>query len=185
MARKLRIQDEEMIHHVIARGNSRNKIFITDSDRIKYLELIRRYKKRYFCKVYAYCLMDNHVHLLIEEGAVSLSKIMQGIQQSYTQYFNKRYNETGHVFEQRFKSISCSDESYLERLIAYIHYNPVEANLVKSSDQYRWSGHNEIVHKTKDQIIDIQNLYFNIDGNQGIQSYLDILYNFSKVEDKF
>lgn len=72
---------------------------------------------------------------------------MQGIQQIYTQYFNKKYNATGHVFEQRFKLIPCSEETYLERLIAYIHYNPVEANIVKTCGQYLWSGHNEIIHK--------------------------------------
>ncbi|MDO5650101.1 MAG: transposase, partial [Gallicola sp.] len=130
----LRIQEEGMLHHVIVRGNRKNNILIRDKNRGKYLELIQRYKNRYQFRMYAYCLMDNHIHLLLEEGEKSLSKIMQGIQQSYTQYFNKKQNATGHVFEQRYKSIPCSEESYLDRLIAYIHYNPVDAKLVKACD---------------------------------------------------
>lgn len=89
MARKLRVQGQGMIHHVIARGNGKKDIFNGDIDRRKYLDLIRKYKLRYRFKVYAYCLMNNHIHLLLEKGSVNLSKIMQGIQQSYTQYINK------------------------------------------------------------------------------------------------
>lgn len=181
MPRKLRIQDEGMIHHVITRGNSQTDVFKTDNDRRKYLNLILRYKARYFFKVYAYCLMDNHIHLLIEEGKFSLSKIMQGIQQSYTQYYNKKYGETGHVFEQRYKSIPCSSEAYLERLIAYIHMNPIEAGIAKRVDEYLWSGHNEIAKKTNNPIIDRRQLYFLIGGEEGKQSYLEIVHNFSNL----
>lgn len=183
MARKLRIQNEGMIHHVLARGNKKGEIFKNNRDREKYIELIRKYKTRYEFKLYAYCLMNNHIHLLIEEGKISLSKIMQGIQQSYTQYINKKYNTTGHVFEQRYKSIPCLEERYLEKLIAYIHNNPVESGIVKKCEQYLWSGHNEIIQSDSNSIIDRNSLLSVIDGKNGIQNYTEILQNHSDLSE--
>lgn len=83
--------------------------------------------ERYDFKLYAYCIMDNHVHMLIEVKDVPLSLIMQGIQQSYTQRYNIKYMRGGHVFQQRYKGILCDKEGYLLQLIIYIHNNPVKA----------------------------------------------------------
>lgn len=89
MPRQPRIQDEYMIHHVVARGNRKEKVFHSDGDYIRYLQLLERYRDRYNFHLFSYCLMDNHVHLLVQQSTTPLSKFMQGIQQSYTQYFNK------------------------------------------------------------------------------------------------
>lgn len=183
MARPLRIQGEGMIHHVLARGNRKVDIFTTDRDREKYIELIKKYKERYQFKLYAYCLMNNHIHLLIEEGPVNLSRIMQGIQQSYTQYVNKKYKTTGHVFEQRYKSKPCTEDAYFERLIAYIHNNPVESGVVKTCKEYNWSGHNEIVQEGGDILIDKSGLYSLI-GNDGIKNYFEIMNNFTMITEE-
>ena len=98
MARKPRIHYENAIYHVIARGNNRENIFLDARDKDKYLELIGKYKQKYGFELFAYVLMDNHVHLLIYIDQISISKIMQGIQQTYTQYYNKKYRHVGHVF---------------------------------------------------------------------------------------
>jgi len=88
--------------------------------------------------------MDNHAHLLIEVADIPLSKIMQGIQQVFTQYYNRRNNTTGHVFEQRYKSFLCDKDTYLLSLIRYIHQNPVRANLTDTLD-YKWNSHREYI----------------------------------------
>jgi REP element-mobilizing transposase RayT len=117
------------LYHVIARGNNRANVFETDEEKEKYLEILADYKERYDFQLYAYVIMDNHVHLLLQIGKNPLSKIMQGIQQRYTQYYNGHCKHSGHVFEQRYKAILCEKESYLMALICYIHQNPVRANI--------------------------------------------------------
>ena len=95
MARKPRIEYEGAFYHIITRGNQRQKIFGDEKDYSKYLEILTRYKSQYKYRLYAYVLMNNHVHLLIETKDIPLSKIQQGINQSYTIYFNKKYNTVG------------------------------------------------------------------------------------------
>ncbi|MCG8500583.1 MAG: transposase, partial [Firmicutes bacterium] len=117
MPRKPRIHYEGALYHVIVRGNNRSSIFEKKENKAEYLNIIKRYKKKYSFKLYAYCIMDNHAHILIEVDKAPLSKIMQVIQQVYTQNYNKDYERTGHVFEQRYKAIICDKDSYLLNLI--------------------------------------------------------------------
>jgi REP element-mobilizing transposase RayT len=109
MARKLRVEYVGAFYHVICRGNQRQVIFRSDADRKHYLERLEHYRQRYGFNVYAYVLMSNHVHLLIETGKVHLSKIMQGLQFRYTGYYNRKYNKVGHLFQGRYKP-SCVTE---------------------------------------------------------------------------
>ena len=95
------------LYHVISRGNYREMISHDDSDRKRYLSLLEEVQNRYSCKLYAYVLMGNHVHLLVESGVAPLSKIMQNLQFRYTRYYNLRYRKTGHLFEGRYKAILC------------------------------------------------------------------------------
>ncbi|WP_432404161.1 transposase [Wukongibacter sp. M2B1] len=95
--------------------------------------------------MYAYVIMDNHLHLLIEVSKTPLSKIMQFIQQTYTQYYNKKYDRTGNVFEQRYKAMLCNRDEYLLELIRYIHKNPEKAKI--SDINYKWSSHKEYIGK--------------------------------------
>lgn len=141
MARKPRVQYQGAFYHVIVRGNQRQKVFLEEGDFDHYRRLLISYRKRYSFTLYAYVLMPNHVHLLMEQGGNDLSKIMQGLQQSYTQYFNRQYGKTGHLFQGRYKAILCDRDAYLLELIRYIHLNPVRAGMVKRADEYLWSSH--------------------------------------------
>ncbi|MBI5639950.1 MAG: transposase [Nitrospirae bacterium] len=151
MARKPRIEYEGAFYHVICRGNQKQKIFKDAEDYAKYLDLLRRYKTQCRCFLYSYVLMNNHVHLLIETQAVPLSKILQGVSQSYTQYFNRKYRTVGHLFQGRYKAILCDKDEYLLALIKYMHLNPVRAKIVKDPAEYHWSGHRSYAGKKDKQ----------------------------------
>ncbi|PIV82713.1 MAG: hypothetical protein COW52_12170, partial [Nitrospirae bacterium CG17_big_fil_post_rev_8_21_14_2_50_50_9] len=141
MARKPRVEYQGAFYHVIARGNQRQQVFRGEEDYQQYLNRLISYQRRCLCSLYAYVLMPNHIHLLIEQGKTSLSKMMQGLQQSYTMYFNRKYSTTGHLFQGRYKSIICDKDSYFLELIRYIHLNPVRAGMVNLPGEYTWSSH--------------------------------------------
>ena len=140
MARKPRVEFEGAFYHVIARGNQRQDIFRDDKDRGIYLQRLEHYRKRYDFKLYAYVLMSNHVHLLIETQKIPLSKIMQGIQFTYAQYYNRRHRTVGHLFQGRYKAILCDRDSYLLELVRYIHLNPARLKRPKDPWKYLWSS---------------------------------------------
>lgn len=154
MARKPRIEYPQALYHVIARGNRQESIFLQPTDFSKYLALVKRYKRRYEFLLYAYALMVNHVHLLIEVDDVPLSKIMQGLQQTYTQFFNWKYGKTGHVFQGRYKALLCQKDAYLLELVRYIHLNPMRAEIAKNLSEYPWTSHRAYVHSSSNQIAD-------------------------------
>lgn len=155
MARKPRIEYPGAFYHVIARGNRRIKIFLDDEDREKFLRTVIKYKKKYDLVVYAYTLMDNHIHLLIETGRAPLSKAMQGMLQSYTQWHNRRYEKVGHLFQGRYKAILCDKGSYLLVLIRYIHLNPVRAGYVDFPEEYLWSSHRKYLGLASSDLVDV------------------------------
>ena len=176
MARKRRLHYKGALYHVICRGNNREVVFKEDQDKFEYLNLIKKYKERHDFKLYAYCIMDNHVHMLIEVKDVPLSRIMQGIQQSYTQRYNIRHNRVGHVFEQRYKGILCDKEGYLFQLIRYIHYNPVKAGL-EQGIHYKWSSHSHYLdYRSSRALIDSEEILKILNENKqdAVQIYLDI-----------
>jgi putative transposase len=147
MARKPRVEFLGAFYHVICRGNQRQAIFRTDSDRKYYLARLEQYRQRYGFKIYAYVLMTNHVHLLIEAGRVPLSRIMQGLQLRYTGYFNKKYNKVGHLFQGRYKAILCDRDAYLIELVRYLHLNPQRMRSPVEARKYRWSSHGAYLGK--------------------------------------
>ncbi len=146
MARPLRIEYPGALYHVLGRGNQKQDVFLSDEDRHAYLKRMQRYREELGFLLYAYVLMPNHVHLLIETDQVPLSKIMQRINLTYTQYFNRKYDKVGHVFQGRFKAILCDRDEYLLALIRYIHLNPVRSHLVEGPRQFRWSSHHEYLN---------------------------------------
>jgi REP element-mobilizing transposase RayT len=156
VARLPRIEYSGALYHVLARGNQRRDVFHDDADRAKYLGKLAAYKQRHRFVLYAYVLMTNHVHLLIETRDVSLAKIMQGIHQSYTQYYNRRYQTVGHVFQGRYKAVVCARDSYLLELVRYIHLNPVRAKLVADPADYRWSTHRSYIGMEAESSVDTQ-----------------------------
>jgi len=141
MARKPRIEYEGAFFHVITRGNQKQKIFRNIPDFQKYLTLLANYKQRYHFQLYGFVLMENHIHLLVQICETPLSKILQGINQSYTMYFNRTYRTVGHLFQGRYKAILCDRDRYLLVLLKYIHHNPLRARLGKTLAMYQWSSH--------------------------------------------
>jgi putative transposase len=140
MSRPLRLEFEGAVYHVLARGNERREIFRDDRDREKYLERLRHYRERFGFRLLAFCLMSNHVHLVIETGPTRLSRIMLGLQGSYTQWFNRRHRRSGHLFQGRYKAFLVEQDEYLKALVRYVHENPVKAKVVERAGQYRWSS---------------------------------------------
>jgi REP element-mobilizing transposase RayT len=153
MARKPRIEYEGAFYHVLTRGNQKQKIFKDKYDFARYLEILSDYKNQFKYNLHAYALMDNHVHLLMETEKMPLSKIMQGINQRYTAYFNKKYRTVGHLFQGRYKAILCDKDAYVLSLIKYIHQNPVRAKVVTEPVRYQWSSHHGYVRKAADKDI--------------------------------
>ncbi len=141
MARRPRIEFSGALYHVIVRGNQRREIFHDETDYRKCLSLLSAYKERYRWKLFGYTLMSNHVHLIIETGETPLSKVLQGLNQSYTQYYNLRWRTVGHLFQGRYKAILCDRDEYLLALVRYIHLNPVRAGIVEEASRYLWSSH--------------------------------------------
>jgi putative transposase len=115
---------------------------------------LEHYRVKFHVGIYAYCLMPNHVHLLLESGSEPLSKFMQGLQQSYAQYFNRSYRKVGHLFQGRYKAIICDKDKYLLALLRYIHFNPVRAGLAKRPEGYVQSGHRSYLIDGTAKIID-------------------------------
>jgi putative transposase len=141
MARKPRIHFPGALFHVITRGNQRQVVFKEPEDFRRFQEFLAVAQKQWLVKLYAYALMPNHVHLLVEVRHVPLSKMMQTLLHRYTHYYNKRYRKVGHLFQGRYKAILCDRDEYLLELIRYIHLNPVRAKLVKTPQAYPWSSH--------------------------------------------
>lgn len=141
MARKARVEYPGAFYHVMTRGNQKGSIFKDDKDRLRFLQKLIEYKEKYGFSLYAYILMKNHIHLLIETKNAPLSKIMQGFLQSYTQWYNGKYRTVGHLFQGRYKAILCDKKVYLLNLIRYIHLNCARAGIVKDPRDYKWSSH--------------------------------------------
>ncbi len=152
MARKPRIEYEGAFYHVITRGNQRRRLFKGDDDFQKYISLLAFYKERYKYSLYAYALMSNHVHLLIETRQIPLSKILQGINQSYTMYFNGKYKTIGHLFQGRYKGILIDKDDYLTELSGYIHLNPVRAKITEKPEDYPYSSYLSYITDKKDPV---------------------------------
>lgn len=124
MPRKAREKTEEAIFHIMARSISEVDLFKDRDDKIKYLALVKKYQKLYKFKVYGYCLMDNHVHMIIDANGADISKVMHSINFSYALYFNIIHKRHGHLFQDRFRSEMVEDDNYLLALSAYVHNNP-------------------------------------------------------------
>jgi putative transposase len=166
MARKPRIHFPGAFYHVIARGNRRQKIFLEDEDYTLYLAFLREYKQRDRFFLYAYALMPNHVHLLIEVDQVPLSRLMQCLQFRYCRNFNIKYKKWGHLFQGRYKAILCEKDSYFLELSAYIHLNAVRAGLVDDPGKYPWSSYSfYLTDSNHDGLIDTEFLLRQFSNN--------------------
>ena len=131
MTRQARLDALDALHHVMVRGINKTAIFIDDQDRENFLERLHLNLNDSNCSVFAWTLMDNHLHLLLKSGGKGLSYLMRKQLTWYAVYFNHKYQRSGHLFENRYKSIICEEDRYLLALIRYIHLNPIRAGIVK------------------------------------------------------
>jgi len=150
MPRQARLDAPGALHHIMLRGIDRSAIFADEEDRHRFLGRLGENLLEGRGTVYAWVLMDNHVHLLFKSGNIGISCIMRRLLTGYAQYFNRRHSRAGHLFENRYKSILCEEDAYLLTLVRYIHLNPVRARTaatLRELDGYSWSGHPAILGK--------------------------------------
>jgi REP element-mobilizing transposase RayT len=141
MARKPRLHVPGGVYHVMLRGNAGQDIFFSDGDRAVFYRLVQEGIERFGHRVHGFCLMTNHVHLLIQVADVPLSRSLQNLAFRYTRWINRERGQVGHLFQGRYKAVLVDADAYLLELVRYIHLNPVRAGLVADPVGYPWSGH--------------------------------------------
>lgn len=141
MARPLRIEYPGAVYHITSRGNARQDIFLDDTDRTRFLKTVQQVLDRFNWLCYAYCLMTNHYHLLVETVDPTLSRGMRHLNGVYTQRFNRRHHQAGHVFQGRFKAILVERDAYLLELSRYVVLNPVRAGMTQAAEEWPWSSY--------------------------------------------
>jgi REP element-mobilizing transposase RayT len=176
VARPLR-QERPGPHHVYARGNDQRRIFRTDEDRDHYLRLLARTTVRMRWRTLAYCLMDNHVHLLIETREANLATGMQRIHGCYAQAYNERYARSGHLFQGRYGARLITSDTQLWATVAYIARNPVEAGMCEEPDRYRWGSHGLVMRGKPPRWLDAARLleHFGAVGGDPLERYLELV----------
>ena len=152
MPRKSRIDAPGALHHIIVRGIERRKIFADDQDRDNFVERLGSIIGETQTSCLAWALIPNHVHLLLRTGPTPISTIMRRLLTGHAIFYNRRHRRNGHLFQNRYKSILCQEDTYLLELVRYIHLNPLRANILKTykeSATYPYSGHSALMGKTK------------------------------------
>ncbi|MCR5847612.1 MAG: transposase [Lachnospiraceae bacterium] len=164
MPRKPRVLSSTGIYHIILRSVNQHIIFEEDSDYQKFLYILSDCTKKYDSKIYAYCLMDNHIHLLIHASSDNISTIFQSLGTKFVRWYNLKYSRSGHLFQDRFYSVAVEDERAFLSVLIYIHNNPVKANIVRVPSEYRWSSYNSY-YGAKNSLVDVSYAY-NIAGSK-------------------
>jgi putative transposase len=157
MARQPR-EEAEGTHHVYARGNNRERIFRDDQDRGDYLRMLARVTIRMRWRLLAYCLMDNHVHLLVETREPNLGAGMRRLHSLYARTFNDRHRRSGHLFQGRYGSRLIESDEQLWATVAYIARNPVNAGICDSPERHRWSSHRLVTRGEAPRWLDVRRL---------------------------
>lgn len=171
MPRKARIKSESGIYHIILRGINQQQIFEDNEDSEKFIRVLKDCKAISGFKIFAYCLMGNHIHLLIKSEIEPLAQIFKRIGSRYVYWYNWKYYRTGHLFQDRFKSEPINDDDYFLTVLRYIHQNPVKANLCKSVKDYPFSSINSYINNNND-FIDVD-FVFNIINQDSLLTYFE------------
>ena len=172
MPRQARMKGEFSTYHIIQRGNDKKEIFLSDIDKRKFIGIMEKMKDKYNFIIYAYCLMDNHIHLLINDNGNDISKLIKSINVSYVVYFNRRYKRCGHLFQNRFISDIIAEDTHLLEVSKYIHNNPVKAKMVQAPEDYCWSSFYAYLNNLSD-IVDVDTILGHISNirNRAISEY--------------
>ena len=151
MARQARQKSESGIYHVMMRGINKQAIFHDEEDYVRFIKVIKKAKQASQFELYAYCLMPNHIHMLIRETEEPLSKIIKRIGCSYVYWYNIKYTRVGHLFQDRYRSEPVETDEYFLAAVRYIHQNPVKAEIVQQCSNYKYSSFNKYL--TSDDLI--------------------------------
>lgn len=177
MPRKPRFFLPGVLAHIVQRGHSREPVFFEDGDYRAYLDWLDEAATRYKCKIHAYVLMTNHVHILVTPSdKQGISRMMQYMGRRYVPYINYTYGTSGSIWEGRYKASLIHDEQYLLTCMRYIELNPVTANMIKFLGQYRWSSYRFNALGKKDKLITPHDLYLGLDNAEinRLQAYRDL-----------
>ncbi|MBQ9096915.1 MAG: transposase [Clostridia bacterium] len=169
MPRQARIKSKSGIYHIMLRGINQEQIFEDEEDNLKFLKILKEYKEICQYKVYAYCLMGNHLHLLLKEEKEELQSVMKRIAGKYVYWFNTKYKRIGHLFQDRFKSEPVEDNKYFLTVLRYIHQNPLKAQLAENINEYPFNSYKEYLSANNRNIIDTE-LVLNMIG---IDSFIE------------
>ncbi len=168
MARKARVKSSGAVYHVIQRGNNQEYIFQEPRDKNYLLKQLRELKLGLGFKVYAYVIMDNHYHLMLQTLGAELNEVMQRLNSKYGSYYNACYERSGHVFQGRYKSSIILDERYLFAVLRYIHQNPVRAGITGSVSEYHWSSDRVYRQNITNGLVDITNIIERFSPNRAL-----------------
>lgn len=180
MPRQARLRSDTGVYHIMLRGNDKRTIFIDNEDRKRFISTLFEKAAEENIRIYAYCLMSNHVHLLLHEKDANIARLMKRINVSFVYYFNKKYKRVGHLFQDRFKSEIVDNDNYLLAAVRYIHNNPVKAGMVSLPEKYLWSSYNDYISAKKfntletDKVLNI----FSENKSLAIKQFID----FSKLD---
>lgn len=148
MPRGPRLDSPGTLHHVILRGIERRKIVDDDRDRDNFIARLGQNAEESLTAIYAWALLDNHAHILLRSGPEGISAFMRRLLTGYAIFYNRRHHRFGHLFQNRYKSIICEEDSYFTELVRYIHLNPLRAGIVEclaQLDSHPWCGHGVIM----------------------------------------
>ena len=180
MPRKSRSKSSTKVYHIILRGNAKQDIFLEEQDYMKFMKELSKTKEKYEYKIYTYCLMPNHIHLVLYDEKDNLSIAIQSLAISYSSYWNKKYERVGHLFQNRFLSKAVETESYLKTLCRYIHQNPSKSGISKM-EEYIWSSYQEYA-KNIDGMIDKKQI-FELFGNDEQEAQSNLI-QFHKCKER-
>jgi putative transposase len=169
MPRQARLDIPGALHHIMVRGIDRANIFRDTEDKARFLERLGHTVQESQGVIYAWVLMDNHIHILLRSGQVGISAVMRKLLTWYAQYFNRKHLRKGHLFENRYKSILCDEDNYLLALVRYIHLNPLRAKIIRTMaelDTFPWSGHRAIIDKEKFPWMDTATVWTQFGGTK-------------------
>jgi putative transposase len=165
------------VYHIMLRGINRQTIFEDDEDKFKFLEVLKKYKAISQYQIYSYCLMDNHVHLLVRETEEPLSEAIKRISSSYVFWYNLKYERVGHLFQERYKSECVESTRYFLTVLRYIHQNPLKAGLAKGVWECKWTSIHEYVREDGLGLVDIDIglPLFSEDRNLAIELFINYM----------
>jgi len=170
MPRRARVKSSTGIYHVMLRGINRQTLFLCDEDNERFLQIIEDCKELSGFEIYGYCLMGNHVHILLKECKENLEQVFKRIGTRYAYWYNRKYMRSGHLFQDRYKSEAVESDPYFVVVLRYIHQNPKKAGLCKSIDKYKWSSYGNYLGKSG--FVDT-GLAFGIIGKNNFKTFMN------------